>query len=58
MARAKKPFSRAKLGSGGRFRACVSSGKSPALCAYIGRKAHGAKRMGQLSKAGRKKGKR
>lgn len=58
MARAKKPFSRAKLGSGGRFRACVASGKSRALCAHIGRRAHGSRRMAQLSAAGRRRGKR
>lgn len=49
-----KPFSRAKAGSGGRFAACVASGKSRALCAYIGRKKFGAKGMARLSAQGRK----
>jgi len=48
---AKKP----KLGSGGRFKALVAEGKSPALAAYIGRRKYGAKKMAALSSAGRKR---
>jgi hypothetical protein len=48
---ARKP----KLGSGGRFKALIASGKSPALAAYIGRKKYGAKKMAAMSAAGRKR---
>ncbi len=46
-------FSRAKAGSGGRFKACVASDKSPALCAYIGRRKFGAKKFAKMSARGR-----
>tara|TARA_R110002060_G_scaffold862_4_gene2057 strand:+ start:249 stop:2885 length:2637 start_codon:yes stop_codon:yes gene_type:complete len=55
-----RPFSRAPLGSGGRFAACVSkmqrrgNVKDPkALCASIGRKKYGAKKMASLARAGK-----
>jgi len=59
---AKKPFSKAPLGSGGRFAACVrkmmKQGKSAEsakrICADIGRKTYGKKKMAQLSAKGRK----
>lgn len=44
-----------KLGSGGRFRALVASGKSPALAAYIGRKKYGSAKMAKLAAKGRKR---
>ncbi len=44
-----------KLGSGGRFRALVASGKSPALAAFIGRKKHGKVKMAALAAAGRRR---
>lgn len=44
-----------KLGSGARFRACLKSGKSRALCASIGRKKFGKKRFAKLSAAGRRR---
>lgn len=47
-------FGKSKLGSGGRFKACMASGKSAALCASIGRNAYGAKKMAKLSAHGRK----
>jgi len=47
----KKP----KLGSGARFKKLTSSGMSPALAAHIGRKKYGAKKMAQMSAAGRKR---
>jgi hypothetical protein len=40
-------------GGGGRFKAMVASGKSPALAAYIGRRKYGAKRMAHMAAAGR-----
>jgi hypothetical protein len=56
-----KPFSRAPLGSGGRFAACVAkvSGKAgvydpEGLCASIGRKKYGAKKMAAMARAGRR----
>lgn len=55
---AKKP----KLGSGGRFKACVSKVSkrkgvkdAKAICASIGRKKYGAKKMAQMAAAGRKR---
>lgn len=42
----------APLGSGGRFKAMVASGKSPALAAWIGRKKYGAEGMAALSHHG------
>jgi hypothetical protein len=48
---ARKP----RLGSGGRFRKLVKSGKSRALAAYIGRKKYGAKRFAKLAARGRKR---
>ena len=43
------------FGGGGRFAAMVASGKSPALAAYIGRRAHGQEAMTAASVAGRKR---
>lgn len=48
-----KAFSKAPYGSGGRFKSCQASGKSAALCAYIGRRAHGAKSMARVAAKGR-----
>jgi hypothetical protein len=45
-----------KLGGGGRFAAMVAGGKSPALAAFIGRQAYGAKKMASMAAAGRKRG--
>lgn len=42
-----------KLGSGGRFKALVASGASPALAAYIGRKKYGNAKMAKLAAKGR-----
>jgi len=42
-----------KLGGGGRFQQLVDQGKSPALAAYIGRKALGAKKFNHLAALGR-----
>lgn len=44
-----------KPGGGGRFANCVASGKSKALCASIGRKKYGSKKMAQFASKGRKK---
>jgi hypothetical protein len=59
--RANPAFSKAPLGSGGRFDACVAkvSGKRgvydpEGLCASIGRKKYGAKKMAAMAKAGRR----
>lgn len=41
------------LGGGGRFQQMVNSGKSPALAAFIGRKMYGAKKMANMSAAGK-----
>jgi hypothetical protein len=49
-----KAFSSAPAGSGGRFAACEASGKSKALCAYIGRQKFGNKGMARLSAKGRR----
>jgi hypothetical protein len=56
-----RPFSRAPLGEGGRFKACVSKMRRrgdvddpKALCASIGRKKYGAKRMAAMAKRGRR----
>lgn len=46
---------RPRLGSGGRFRQLVASGKSPALAAFIGRRKHGARKMAKLAAAGRRR---
>lgn len=43
-----------KLGGGGRFQQLLRQGKSPALAAYIGRKAHGAKKMASMAAHGKK----
>lgn len=40
-------------GGGGRFAAMVASGKSPALAAYIGRRAYGKKRFQAMAAHGR-----
>lgn len=55
-------MAKAKLGSGGRFRALKSKlsrrkgVRNPgALAAYIGRKKYGAKRMASMSAKGRKR---
>lgn len=58
----KKGFGKSPLGSGGRFQACLkkmtgkgySSESAHNICASIGRKKYGAKKMGQLSAKGRK----
>lgn len=42
-------------GGGGRFKAMVASGKSPALAAYIGRRAHGARSMAKVAARGRER---
>ena len=61
-------FSKASLGEGGRFAACVrrtmafyeKKGRSmtvdraKAICAAIGRRAYGAKRMAQMAAAGKR----
>ena len=54
-------FSRAPLGEGGRFAACVAKvSRQPGvydpegLCASIGRKKYGAKKMAEMAKAGRR----
>jgi hypothetical protein len=49
--KARKP----RLGSGGRFKALVASGKSPALAAYIGRKKYGSAKMTKMSATGRRR---
>lgn len=49
-----KGFSSDPPGSGGRFKACVASGKSKALCAYIGRRKYGKAGMARLAAKGRK----
>ena len=49
-----KAFSSAPAGEGGRFAACVASGKSKALCAYIGRRKFGNAGMARLSAKGRR----
>jgi len=49
-----KPFGKSKFGSGGRFKACLASGKTPALCAVLGRRAHGGKAMARVATKGRK----
>jgi hypothetical protein len=40
-------------GGGGRFAAMVASGKSPALAAYVGRRAYGKGRFQKMAAAGR-----
>ena len=50
-----KPFGTGKLGSGSRFKACLASGKSSALCAAIGKKAYGGKQMAKMAAKGRTK---
>jgi hypothetical protein len=59
--RKNQPFSKAKLGSGGRFAKCVQEmSKRPdvydpkGLCAYIGRRKYGAKAMQRMAIRGRK----
>lgn len=56
-----RPFSRAPLGEGGRFKACVSKMRRrgdvddpKALCASIGRKKYGPKRMAAMARQGRR----
>jgi hypothetical protein len=44
-----------RLGSGGRFKALVRGGKSPALAAWIGRRKYGSAKMASLSTAGRRR---
>lgn len=44
---------RMKPGGGGRFAKMVASGKSPALAAYIGRRAYGKHRMAEMAAHGR-----
>lgn len=48
-----KGFSSDPPGSGGRFKACVASGKSKALCAHIGRRKYGKAGMAKMAAAGR-----
>lgn len=55
MAKKKKTFGNAPLGSGERFKECEASGKSAGLCAYIGRKAYGKSNFQRLAKKGNKK---
>lgn len=43
------------FGGGGRFQAMLASGKSRALAAYIGRRAHGQEAMTRASVEGRKR---
>ena len=50
---AKKPFSKAPLGEGGRFQACMKSGKSAALCATIGRNTYGKAAFQKLAAKGK-----
>jgi len=65
----KEPFSKAKLGTGARFEACVrrvlafyrkkgrkmTRERAEAICAKIGRKAYGKKRFTKLAVKGRTK---
>jgi hypothetical protein len=65
---ARKPFSKASLGQGGRFAACVrkvlafyrkkgksmTTARAKAVCAQIGRRAYGKKRFQKMAAAGRK----
>jgi hypothetical protein len=44
-----------KLGGGGRFAQMESSGKSPALAAFIGKKLYGKKKMTKMATKGKKK---
>ncbi len=44
-----------EAGGGGRFQKCLDSGKSRELCASIGRKKFGAKKMTQFATKGRKR---
>lgn len=46
---------KARLGSGGRFRALTRKGMSKALAAYIGRKKYGKRRMAKMAAAGRRR---
>jgi hypothetical protein len=46
-------FGKGKLGTGSRFAACEASGKSKALCAYIGRRAYGGKAMAKMAAKGK-----
>ena len=48
------PNKNAPVGQGGRFAAMVSSGKSPALAAYIGRKKYGKKDYQEMALKGKK----
>ena len=48
-------MTKAKLGSGARFKALEKKVGSPALAAWIGRKKFGASKMAKLSAKGRKK---
>lgn len=48
-------MTKAKLGSGARFKALAKKVGSPALAAYIGRKKYGAKKFASLAAKGRKK---
>lgn len=50
-----KPNSKAPLGQGGRFAAMAKKVGSPALAAYIGRQAYGAKKMASMAAKGKKK---
>jgi len=43
-----------KLGGGGRFKQLENQGKSPALAAWIGRRAHGDKAMASMAAHGKK----
>ena len=67
---ANKPFSKAPLGAGGRFAACVrrvmgfyqrkgksmTTARAKAICASIGRRAYGTKRFAQMAARGRRRG--
>jgi hypothetical protein len=56
-------MAKAKLGSGARFKAVEASARKSgasdpaAVAAAVGRKKYGAKKMGQLAAAGRKRNK-
>lgn len=49
---------KARLGSGGRFRALTRKGMSRALAAYIGRRKYGKARFQRLASAGRRRASR
>lgn len=48
-------MAKARLGSGGRFKALAREVGSPALAAWIGRKKYGKERFQQMAAAGRRR---